>query len=181
MRGEAALCLQPQYGPGPGWAAARPGAGGLQLLGAARHRAEMEAGLEDEAVEEADLEDELLEVLEEADLEDEVLEDGLLEAADLQDGGGAAAAACLVVAGCCARYQAGTHSSSVLACTRAARLLSGAPSWFSGTCVRSSVTRDSHKSFQIIKSMQYTVIITSSNNTTFFEWTKGLLQYSMLL
>ena len=134
MRGEAALCLQPQYGPGPGWAAARPGAGGLQLLGAARHRAEMEAGLEDE-----------------------VLEDGLLEAADLQDGGGAAAA-CLVVAGCCARYQAGTHSSSVLACTRAARLLSGAPSWFSGTCVRSSVTRDSHKSFQIIKSMQYTVI-----------------------
>ena len=148
MRGEAALCLQPQYGPGPGWAAARPGAGGLQLLGAARHRAEMEAGLEDEAVEEADLEDEvlevleeadledeLLEVLEEADLEDEVLEDGLLEAADLQDGGGAAAAACLVVAGCCARYQAGTHSSSVLACTRAARLLSGAPSWFSGTCV----------------------------------------------
>ena len=121
MRGEAALCLQPQYGPGPGpgWAAARPGAGGLQLLGAARHRAEMEAGLEDE-----------------------VLEGGLLEAADLQDGGGAAAA-CLVVAGCCARYQAGTHSSSVLACTRAARLLSGAPSWFSGTCVRFSVTRQS--------------------------------------
>ena len=153
MRGEAALCLQPQYGPGPGpgWAAARPG--GLQLLGAARHRAEMEAGFEDEAVEEADLEDEVLEVLEEADLEDEVLEDGLLEAADLQDGGGAAAA-CLVVAGCCARYQAGTHSSSVLACTRAARLLSGAPSWFSGTCVRSSVTRDSHKSIQIIKSIK---------------------------
>ena len=152
MRGEAALCLQPQYGPGPGWAAARPGAGGLQLLGAARHRAEMEAGFEDEVVEEADLEDEVLEVLEEADLEDEVLEDGLLEAADLQDGGGAAAAACLVVAGCCARYQAGTHSSSVLACTRAARLLSGAPSWFSGTCVRSGVTRDSYKSFRIIKS-----------------------------
>ena len=165
VRGEAALCLQPQYGPGPGWAAARPGPGGLQLLGAARHRAEMEAGFEDEAVEEADL-------------EDEVLEDGLLEAADLQDGGGAAAA-CLVVAGCCARYQAGTHSSSVLACTRAARLLSGAPSWFSGTCVRSSVTRDSYKSFQIIKSMQYTVIITSSNNTTFFEWTRVLLHASL--
>ena len=125
--GEAALCLQPQYGPGPGLGCAGPEArlGGLQLLGAARHRAEMEAGLE------------------EADLEDR-----LLETADLHDGGGAAAAAgwvTVVVAGCCERYQAGTHSSSVLACTRAARLLSGAPSWFSGTYVTSGVTRDGHK------------------------------------
>ena len=129
--GEAALCLQPQYVPGPGWAGTEARVGGLQLLGAARHRPEMEAGLEDEVLEEAGL------------------EDGLLEAADLHDGGGAAAAAAgwvtVVVAGCCARYQAGTHSSSVLACTRAARLLSGAPSWFSGTYVTSGVTRDGHK------------------------------------